>query len=67
MNNETKRAAKKFLSDSLERVESKSIREWATSAHNYPLWLEIAAKAVANGKTDTSMFAAYIACVAIGA
>ena len=37
----TKTAAKKFLKEALAHVESRSIREWATSEHNLPIWVEI--------------------------
>jgi len=37
----TKTAAKKFLKEALTHVESKSIREWVTSNHNFPIWVEI--------------------------
>jgi hypothetical protein len=59
--------AKELLSASIERVESRSIRAWATNAHNQPLWFEIAKTAISNGKNDPDMFAAYIVAVAIGA
>ena len=37
----TKAEAKKFLSEALKHVESKSIRAWATSERNFPIWIEI--------------------------
>lgn len=37
----TKDVAKKFLKEALTHVESKSIREWATSDHNFPIWIKI--------------------------
>lgn len=55
-----------LLVKSLKLVESKSIRAWAVTPHNYPLWREIAETAVKNGKTDPSLFAAYIVAVAMG-
>jgi hypothetical protein len=53
-----KQAAKKLLNDSIKLVESKSIRQWATSDH--PLWLQIANQAISNGKTDPLAMATYI-------
>jgi hypothetical protein len=63
----TKTAAKKLLADSLLKVESKSIREWAVTPQNKPIWLQIAENAVKNTNPDPANFAAYIVCVAIGA
>jgi hypothetical protein len=31
-----------LFNETLKQVESNSIREWASSEHNRPLWLEIA-------------------------
>ena len=59
--------AKELLDRALAGVASQSIREWATSPHNLPIWQQIAERAVANGKTDVHALTAYIICVAIGA
>lgn len=63
---ESTTAALKFLEAALEMVESKSIREWATSANNGPLFLKMAENAVKKN-TAPETFAAYIVCLAIGA
>jgi hypothetical protein len=57
-----------LLAAALQHVESASIRAWATSEHNRPIWLKIAAGAIAkaNGTPDVHRFAAYILCNAIG-
>jgi hypothetical protein len=34
--------AAKLLADAVARIESASIRAWATSDHNEPIWLKIA-------------------------
>lgn len=61
-----KSEARAFFNASLAKVESKSIREWATSKVNRPIWLKIAEGAVAKGSSPEA-FAAYMVCVAIGA
>ena len=61
-----KSEARAFFNASLAKVESKSIREWAVTPHNKPIWLKIAEGAVARGSSP-EMFAAYMVCVAIGA
>ena len=43
-----------LLNEALAKVESKSIREWASSGHNRPLWLEIAQLYVNKGKPDAA-------------
>lgn len=60
-------AALQLFNDSVAKIESKSIREWATSAHNMPLWMETCQKAVDNNRMDSDRMAAYMVCVAIGA
>jgi hypothetical protein len=57
--------AGQLLSDALALVESASIRAWATSDHNAPIWAKMAEKAVAKG-TDVNLFSAYIVSCAIG-
>jgi hypothetical protein len=37
----TKAVARKFFREALMHVESKSIRAWASSEHNLPIWIEI--------------------------
>lgn len=61
--------ANELFSKALERVQSESIRKWATSAHNGPLWLKISEDAIKKGDrlNDPDWFAAYIVSVAIGA
>lgn len=67
-NSAMKSEARAFFSRALAKVESKSIREWATTAHNKPLWLKIAEEAVRReGTPCPERFAAYMVCVAIGA
>jgi hypothetical protein len=59
-------AADKLLADALARVESASIRAWATSAHNHPLFKSEAQARVEKGRTDPTAFATAIVCLAIG-
>lgn len=56
-----------LLSRALARVESASIRGWAITAHNRPLWLAMARGAIdRHVEPDVSMFAALIVATAIG-
>lgn len=56
----------KFLDRALALVESASIRSWATSTHNRPIWESAAAARLKAGRTDINHFAASIASTAIG-
>ena len=57
---------KALLSAALEKVESASIRAWATSAHNYPILLKEAAARIERGRTDPLQLTTAIVCCAIG-
>ncbi len=61
--------AERLLANALAQVESDSIRAWATSDHNKPIWLEIARRTVRDkgDAADPVAFSAYIVCTAIGA
>jgi len=58
-----------LLDEALSHVESDSVREWANSEHNRPIWEKIAQGALDKngGEYDVHRLAAYIVCVAIGA
>jgi hypothetical protein len=58
--------AKQLFEASLGQVESTSIRAWAQSDHNRPLWLKICQESIENNKFDPSAMAAYMVAVAIG-
>jgi hypothetical protein len=63
--------ATKFLNAALSRVESASIKEWAQSEHNLPVWTKIAEGEVKRGKSaskvdDVAWFAGYIVGSAMG-
>jgi hypothetical protein len=58
--------ANELLTKSLELVESRSIREWAVTPRNGPLWLQTCQTAIDNNKADPERMAAYIVCVAMG-
>lgn len=49
----------------LAKVESKSIRAWAVTDHNRPLWLRIAADCLSRGK-DADFLCLQIVATAIG-
>lgn len=54
--------------DALAQIESESIRDWATSDHNKPLFERHCERVVAKGKdVEPAGLAAYIVCLAIGA
>lgn len=57
-----------FLENALARVESVSIKSWATSSHNRPIFLQMAENALAKGgqSADPVRFATYITCLAMG-
>lgn len=54
-----------YFHAALEGVESASIREWATSEHNRPIWMQIATKMYKQGKSVDDL-TIYIARMAIG-
>lgn len=60
--------ADRLLSEALRKVKSDSIRKWATSANNFPLWQKIAKDAVKKGGrlNDPDWFAGYIVATAMG-
>ena len=55
-----------LLTEAIEQVESRSIRDWATSAHNAPIFLAIARKSLKQGKTPPHMLCSSIVCCAMG-
>ena len=57
-----------LLDAALERVESESVRRWANSDNNRPVWEKIAQRAVdkKGDGVDPVAFSAYIVCEAIG-
>ena len=62
----------RFLDQALEGVESESIRAWANTDNNRPIFEKIAQnaldKAEAEGReADVDRFTAYVVCLAIGA
>ncbi len=64
-------SAKSLLRAALARVESASIRKWATGGDNAAIWYKIAMTAVKNGKSprrpdDVAMLSAYIVATAMG-
>lgn len=58
--------AKQLFEASILEIESKSIRAWAQTDHNKPLWMEICREAVKNQKQDPFNMAAYMVAVAMG-
>lgn len=55
-----------FLDEALSKVESGSIRAWANSDHNRPIFEKLAQKAVDKGEPDSDTFASYVVLLAIG-
>lgn len=58
-----------LLESALRRVESQSIRAWAATGNNRPVFEQIAQAALDKhgGKYDPDRLAAYVVCLAIGA
>lgn len=54
-----------FLDAALKHVESASIRAWATTDHNKPIVLKMAANSVEKN-TNPQYFATYLVCCAMG-
>lgn len=60
-----------LFTKSLEKVESASIREWAQTDHNKPLFLQMCQVAVDKGKNpaledDVLNFSTYMTALAMG-
>lgn len=57
-----------LFQQALAKVESDSIRQWAETEHNRPIWLQLAELAIQkqNGKPDVYRFSAAIVASAIG-
>jgi hypothetical protein len=60
--------AEQLFEQALTKVESSTIRIWANSERNRPLWIKMAEAAIVkhNGEPDVSIFAALIVAQAIG-
>lgn len=58
--------ARRFLDAALALVESASIRAWANSAHNRPLFEEEALLRIKKGRTDVHYFVITIVSLAMG-
>ena len=57
-----------LLDKALVKVESTSIKEWANTPHNRPIFEKIAQNAIDKNKdADPDWLCAYIVCLAIGA
>jgi hypothetical protein len=65
MTKATKKEVRAYVTTALEAIESKSIREWATTKHNAPLIEKLALGALNHG-TEPKRFATYLVCVAMG-
>lgn len=57
-----------FLDAALGQVESESIREWANSDHNRPIFEKMAQGAIdkRGEEADPVMFSAYVVSLAMG-
>lgn len=58
--------AETLLESALATITSESIKAWATSAHNRPVWIRYAQATIDNGKADPVKLATLILCNAIG-
>lgn len=57
-----------LLDEALKGVESDSIKEWANTDHNRPIFEQIAQNALDKneGLVDPVRFSAYVVCLAMG-
>lgn len=62
----TAAGARRFLDAALALVESASIRTWANTAHNRPLFEGEALARIKAGRTDAIKFSTAIVCLAMG-
>lgn len=58
--------AETLFDAALARIESESIKAWANSARNRPVWLRYATAGLETGKLDACKLATIILCNAIG-
>ncbi len=59
--------AEQLFEQALAKVESESIRQWANSERNRPIWIKFAQRAILNQKEpDVFRFSALIVSTAIG-
>lgn len=60
--------AEQLFQQALAKVESASIREWATSEHNRPIWIKAADAAIVkhNGQPSVALFTVLIVSSAMG-
>lgn len=58
--------AETLFDAALARIESASIKAWANSAHNRPVWIRYAQATIDNGRADAVKLATVILCNAIG-
>lgn len=61
-------AAEQLFRKALELVDSESVRDWATSEHNRPLFIRLAQAAIDKqlSISDPNAFAAFVVAKAIG-
>lgn len=63
----SKSKAEKFTKAAIAAIQSPSMREWASSAHNLPIITEMAKSALSkNPKATSQEFATYLTLVAMG-
>jgi hypothetical protein len=63
----SKSKAEKFTTAAIAAIQSPSMREWASSAHNLPIVTKMAVAAIAkNPRTKPADFATYLTLVAMG-
>jgi hypothetical protein len=59
-------AAETLFTEALVKVDSASIRDWAQSAHNRPLFVQEAQRLIGAGKGEAARLAVIIVSNAIG-
>jgi hypothetical protein len=60
--------AEQLFQQALAKVESQSIRQWAETEHNRPIWIKAAEAAIVkhNGQPNVALFTVLIVSSAIG-
>lgn len=63
----SKSKAEKFTKAAIAAIQSTSMREWASSAHNLPIITKMAETALSKDpKAEPERFATYLTCIALG-
>ena len=62
----TKMTPEKLFTESVMMVNSVSIKQWAQTEKNRPVFIQLAQEWIRNGKSDPVMFSTYMVALAMG-